>query len=130
MTALPTNQALSDANLDSLERLAIALGLFFAKHTGSLPDTSPSFEAVSFQIKESSTTLPEEITNFNNTTDANLKLAEYPPEQGAFLETATSSVPGMTATNYRVTRPKHTSINATIQFTCSKSVCPFIPLLP
>ena len=59
MTTTPTTQALSDANIDSLERLAIALGLFFAQKTATLPDTSASFESVTFSVRERAGTDPE-----------------------------------------------------------------------
>jgi hypothetical protein len=60
MTTLPTTQALATANIDSLERLAISLGLFFAQKTGILPDNSPSKEAITFRIRERATTDPED----------------------------------------------------------------------
>ena len=112
MTTLPTPQALSAANIDTLERLAIALGLFFAKHTGSLPSTSPSFEALTFQVKESSTAIPEE--SFLIAVDLlDARLAEYPDN----VDIQVSEVPGQPGSRL-VKAGAYSIIDATIQFTC------------
>lgn len=118
MTALPTPQALSAANIDSLERLAIALGLFFAKHTGSLPSTSPSFEAVIFEVKETSNVIPETTISPINFEDIPAKVAEYP----AGIEW--SSRPVNLSGGYELIISSYTVVTATIQFTC------YFPLTP
>jgi hypothetical protein len=52
MVAIPTAQALADANIDSLERLIVALGLHFAQQLGNLPSTSAVSQAVTVSLQQ------------------------------------------------------------------------------
>ncbi|MBE9193877.1 hypothetical protein IQ219_00705 [Synechocystis sp. LEGE 06083] len=52
MVAIPTAQALADANIDSLERLIVALGLHFSQLLGNLPSTSAVSEAIAVTLQQ------------------------------------------------------------------------------
>ncbi len=52
MVAIPTAQALADANIDSLERLVVVLGLHFSQLLGNLPSTSAVSEAITVSLQQ------------------------------------------------------------------------------
>ncbi|MBE9239687.1 hypothetical protein [Synechocystis salina] len=99
MVAIPTAQALADANIDSLERLIVALGLHFSQLLGNLPSTSAVSEAIAVTLQQrrlfnQETQEQEEKSTINFSCRFNLE-GDYGDDGGELLSNV---LPFLTAT--------------------------------
>jgi hypothetical protein len=102
MVAIPTAQALADANIDSLERLIVALGLHFSQLLGNLPSTSAVSEAVTVTLQQrrlfnQETQEQEERTTINFSCRFNLE-GDYGDDGGELLSNVLPFMTGLAPT--------------------------------
>ncbi|AIE73863.1 MULTISPECIES: hypothetical protein [unclassified Synechocystis] len=102
MVAIPTAQALADANIDSLERLVVALGLHFSQLLGNLPSTSAVSQAVTVSLQQrrifnQETQEQEETTTINFSCRFNLE-GDYGNDGGELLSNVLPFLTGIAPT--------------------------------
>jgi hypothetical protein len=108
MVAIPTAQALADANIDSLERIIVALGLHFSQLLGNLPSTSAVSEAITVTLQQrrlfnQETQEQEEKSTINFSCRFNLE-GDYGDDGGELLSNVLPFLTG-TAPTFPTTPP-------------------------